>query len=326
MRSLVLLVLLLGVEPRHLVREGELAAVHEGIRVTNPGSVAADVTVSLDRGDQIVDRVMLQVLPGATRLIRMDRLFAVAAGPEDVLRFESSHPVLFSAYDGDAVTHATPSKRRSVRFPSAPLQTQTITLTPSKDNTLYESSNGARSNGVGIHLFAGMTASQEIRRALIAFDVASQIPPGSQVTRVTIKLRVSLTTTGQQPFGLHRVTADWGQGSSNAGASRDGTGTTSRTGDATWVHRFHSTAFWSKQGGDFLPDPDATTEGDFGDIVWESTPALVARVQGWLDQPSTNFGWIVIGNEGDPRTAKRFDSREATAATRPSLTIEYVRR
>ncbi len=43
-----------------------------------------------------------------------------------------------------------------------------------------------------------------------------------------------------------------------------------------------------------------------------------------LDDPSTNFGWIVIGNEETIQTAKRFDSREVSqAGRRPRLTITY---
>ena len=52
---------------------------------------------------------------------------------------------------------------------------------------------------------------------------------------------------------------------------------------------------------------------------------MIARVQGWVDQPSTNFGWIVIGNEDASRTTKELDSRESSsAAGRPTLAIDYL--
>jgi hypothetical protein len=71
---------------------------------------------------------------------------------------------------------------------------------------------------------------------------------------------------------------------------------------------------------------DATASVGFGSGTWDSSAALIARVQEWLDQPSTNFGWIVIGNELTRVTAKRFDSREITnETTRPALTIEFER-
>ena len=50
---------------------------------------------------------------------------------------------------------------------------------------------------------------------------------------------------------------------------------------------------------------------------------MVADVQSWLDNPASNFGWLVLGDETDHRTtAKRFDTRES--ASPPMLTIQYI--
>ena len=316
---------------REAIVEGMIDARHEGVGIVNPGEVVAQVTVFLERGDQWLDEVTLEVAAGDRRLIRMDRLFIPETAADDSISFRSSQPIWFFGYDANGLTRATPHatgrKRRAVRSPSSPAPTpQTATLTPSKDNTLYQSTDGSRSNGQGIHFFAGMTANQERRRALVAFDVASQIPPGSQVTRVELTIQVSFGLSGTQSFALHRVTADWGQGTSNAGSSNDGGGVQSQNGDATWIHRFRPAQLWTTAGGDFAATADATAQANFEALVWQSSPALIARVQGWLDQPSTNFGWIVIGKESEARTAKRFDSREVASATsRPTLTIEYIR-
>ena len=71
--------------------------------------------------------------------------------------------------------------------------------------------------------------------------------------------------------------------------------------------------------------PSATLAvGDLGEATWSSTPALVDNVQGWLDDPVTNHGWLVMGNESSGGTSKRFASRDAADETkRPVLTIEY---
>ena len=50
---------------------------------------------------------------------------------------------------------------------------------------------------------------------------------------------------------------------------------------------------------------------------------MVSDVQRWLDDPSSNYGWILTGNEADARTSKRFNSRHNAAAP-PSLTIDYT--
>lgn len=258
--------------------------------------------------------------------------------PRGVLRgatFHSKTPLLAFAYDVNdetgaqlfsAVTaHARSGRRRAVRSATPAPQAQTVVLTPSRDNTLYESTDGGVSNGAGIHVFSGATQSRARRRALLAFDVASQVPPGSRISRVTLTMRVSLTISGAEPAALHRVTANWGEGTSNAGSSRDGDGATATAGDATWLHTFFPNARWASPGGDFVAAADATAPVAGTTGSWESA-AMTARVQQWLDQPASNFGWIVITNESRGGTAKRFDSREASSATsRPSLTIELQR-
>jgi len=307
---------------QNAIDEGALpAGAWEGVVLTNPGEFPAAVTLSLRRGEQLIEQVPIELAPGQTRTIRMDRLF-IAPADGAVISFRSSQRILMSGYLGDALTPATTilvPRRRSVRSASPPvLVPHTITLTPSKDNTLYQSNSGSQSNGAGPHLFAGATASREIRRALLAFDVASKIPPGSTVTRVVLTLVVSMSRGGGQST-LHHVTADWGEGASNAGFSRDGVGASSRPGDATWIHTFFPDKRWASAGGDFDAAADATS----GSSVWESA-AMIARVQQWLDQPSTNFGWIVRGNESSSATAQKFDSRElAPSTTLPSLKIEY---
>jgi hypothetical protein len=224
-----------------------------------------------------------------------------------------------------AARHTPPPEPQPQPQPQ-PQQPQRVVLTPSKDATLYQSSNGSAANGSGPHLFAGTTNTRDVRRALLAFDVASKIPAGSQISSVTLTLHISQTIAGSETMSLHAVTADWGEGASNAGAFRDGAGTGSKTNDATWIHTFFSSKRWARAGGDFASNVDATAAAEqSGDLVWGPADAMTARVQSWLDAPSANFGWIVLGNESASRSAKRFDSREATPeSTRPTLTIDYV--
>lgn len=221
---------------------------------------------------------------------------------------------------------AVAAKRRAVRSVTPPpSQPQTIAVAPLRDNTLFESGSGEVSNGAGPHLFAGTTQSGSKRRAVLRFDVAAAVPAGSRITRAVLTMTVSTTISGAQPVTLHRVTNDWGEGASNAGFSRDGTGTSSATNDATWVHTFFPNSRWTTPGGDFDSAPDATAQVGTTTGVWESE-AMAGRVQQWLDNPTGNRGWIVIGTESRGGTAKRFDSRESpTETARPSLLIEYQR-
>ncbi|MGH7613747.1 MAG: hypothetical protein ACREMW_06870 [Gemmatimonadales bacterium] len=58
--------------------------------------------------------------------------------------------------------------------------------------------------------------------------------------------------------------------------------------------------------------------------MWGSTAQLVADVQGWLADPASNFGWILIGDESATATAKQFDSRESAASIRPELRVFFT--
>ncbi len=200
-----------------------------------------------------------------------------------------------------------------------------VSLQPVKDNTLFEES-GNESNGKGIYLFTGSTAprnSSAVRRALLAFDVTGNVPSGATITSASLTLNMSKTVAGSQDASLHRLVGDWGEGDSDASGD-EGRGATAGDGDATWTHSFLSTTEWDMPGGDFVADPSATVSvSGGGKYTWESA-SLMADVQLWIDDPSMNFGWILIGNESQSRTAKRFDSREhSNTNNRPLLTIGF---
>ena len=207
----------------------------------------------------------------------------------------------------------------------APAGADTVTLFASKDNTIYE--NTALSNGAGQHFFAGRTtttqpANQRIRRGLIAFDVSS-IPAGATVQSASLTLHMSRTKSGPSNITMHRVLADWGEGTSVAG-SGEGGGGTATTNDATWSFRFFNTTQWSTPGGDFNSTASATTSvNTIGDYTWTGS-GLVADVQAWVNG-TANFGWMLRGNEVSILTTKRFDSRQVvTASFRPRLVVVFM--
>jgi hypothetical protein len=127
-----------------------------------------------------------------------------------------------------------------------------------------------------------------------------------------------------QRVRLHRVVSDWGEGASNAG-SPGGSGAPAQSGDATWLHAFFEDSLWREAGGDFLPLASANTLVGGDELVtWGPTAAMATDVQDWVRDPDGNFGWILIGNENDLGSAKRFESRNAIdAATRPQLEVEF---
>ncbi|MFW2387110.1 MAG: lysyl oxidase family protein [Polyangiales bacterium] len=202
-------------------------------------------------------------------------------------------------------------------------------LVPFKDNTLYESISGDLSNGEGDYLFVGLTGDSSRRRALMAFDVARDIPAGSIIHAATLTLHMSRTVGQTRDVSLHRLNSDWNEGSSHAGGEEGG-GALATDGDATWLYTHYdsispgTSPAWSTPGGDFATTASATTPvAGEGFYSWSSV-VLAADAQAWLDNPASNFGWIAIGDEQTLATAKRFDSGEnGNTASWPTLEVHF---
>src|SRR5215475_2011647 len=166
---------------------------------------------------------------------------------------------------------------------SASASAAIISITPSKDNTLYQydPAEGDTSNGLGLHFFAGENAMSEIRRGVLAFDVAGHIPPGATIIAVTLSMNMSRTALEtERVVELHKLLADWGEGTSHA-PGEEGDGAPATPNDATWRHRFFDTIFWTTQGGDFSATVSASQSVDpIGQYTWSSAK-MVADVQSW---------------------------------------------
>jgi hypothetical protein len=200
----------------------------------------------------------------------------------------------------------------------------TVTLTPSVDNTLYQTSSSGEevSNALGPHIYVGKTNGNQRRRGLIRFDL-STIPAGSTIDSVELRMTCNRGAGAGFSYSLYRVTSDWGQGNSIA-SDPGGTGAPATPNDPTWLSRSFGASLWNTAGGDFDATPSASTimVTPGSQVVWASTPGLVADVQAWLNDTSQNFGWIIIGGEGSLGTAVRLSSRDSSTA-RPSLVITY---
>lgn len=197
-------------------------------------------------------------------------------------------------------------------------------LTASRNNTLYESGDGDISNGKGDHIFAGVTSGGNIRRALLYFDL-SEIPEGAQIESAELNLVMNRTVSGEREMSIHQMLSDWGEGQSSAGG-QEGGGTDATDGDATWLHSFFPDEDWENEGGDFSGDAlSSVTVGGSGNYTWTATADFEELVQTWLDNPSENYGLILLGDETGGISAKRFSSRHnQTEGNRPVLLVEYT--
>jgi spore coat protein A len=204
-----------------------------------------------------------------------------------------------------------------------------VVIVADRDATIYSEADD-KANGSGSRLFAGRTDNADLRRCLVHFDLAAAgIPDGSTVTAASLRLYMSRTQAGNTGVSLRPLTTDWGEGPSDP-SGQEGAPDSAEDGDCTWVYTFYDTndpqsaPQWNTDGGDFGASSATTTVGGNGFYTWGSTASMVSDVQGWLDTPATNFGWILIGNEGSNKTAKRFDSRENNDADNwPRLTVTF---
>jgi spore coat protein A len=208
----------------------------------------------------------------------------------------------------------------------------TVVLNPVADNTIFHgeiSSDDFTDNscGAGQGLYAGVTLRGFIRRALLRFDVAAAIPPGSTIDAVTLTLDVGLTTdTLDTTMMLHPVLQAWGEGTVDCWIFGKGKGLEADAGDATWLDAKFQQVTWTSPGAwDGISAASASALVPVeGGAVWDSAadPALKSDVQSWLDAPSGNHGWLVVDAELRDQSTRRFGSREGSVP--PVLQIEFT--
>lgn len=202
----------------------------------------------------------------------------------------------------------------------------TLELQPSKDATLYESVAGQLANGAGSVLIVGRTgrSTDSIRRALLQFEF-TEVPANAIVTSAELSVVVSRAPSSDTfPVDLHRVLNGWGEGPSDAVSAGDGQGIAAEEGDATWTHAVFPEVLWQTEGGEFASESSGSTLiGDTGNYSWEGA-SLVNDINHWLFEPESNFGWILIGDETQSRSARRINSRSnVDTSSRPTLTLSF---
>lgn len=207
-----------------------------------------------------------------------------------------------------------------------------IILTSSADTTLIEV---APNNNHGAQPFfnSGTTQNGTKNRALLRFDLGS-LPTNT----VILSASVLLTVVGLPaepavfaPFALHRMLHNWNEGT-NLAIINIGQGLPAKLGDATWNYSHFNTNSWTApgclSGTDFFPfESGSQFIYDLGTTYTHGpTAELATDVQGWIQDPTSNFGWMYLcGEEGAIFTAKRFGSREnSNPDFRPQLILNYL--
>ena len=148
--------------------------------------------------------------------------------------------------------------------------------------------------------------SGSVANAVLRFDVRA-IPAGSAVKSVKLTVNVTNRTSGQG-FTLYALKRAWTEG------------------QTTWA-RASSGAAWSSGGARGASDRDSAPLGTLlptatGKYTLALNAAGVAVVQRWVNDPATNFGFVLDAAKNPD--GLEFDSSEAsTAANRPRLSVGY---
>jgi len=233
------------------------------------------------------------------------------------------------------------------------LRAATITLPAVQDATLFGGADANSNTSLSDPgIFVGTDGATNPKRGLIEFNIAGNIPAGATITSVTMQLTVGQaagtsgnggTLASATTISLFNESQAWGQPTNVAGSTSFmgmGHGKAAKTGDATWNDSFYSTTSptptpttWTTAGGDWsssLTDlADATSTGSPAAVTWSST-AMVTDVQNWLNNPSTNFGWLLKNSdETDATDYLAFWSAQGAAADSnsslaPALSITYT--
>lgn len=222
-----------------------------------------------------------------------------------------------------------------------------ITIGAARDGIIFSESNN--SDGASYDLFVGRNNINggTSRRSLIQFDL-SALPENVVINSVTLKMQMSGGSpsgvgpgtenpqgyTGPINVALYRLLGDWGEGkggtSFNGGTSAGMAGgayvgVAPTLGDATWGFQSWNSDPWTTPGGDFFGTASATkgVSTTPQEVKW-SSQGLINDVQAWADNPTTNFGWIILGDERTNGTSRRFVSSEApNASFHPELTVDF---
>lgn len=219
-----------------------------------------------------------------------------------------------------------------ILFVAVALHAETIYLKPVADTALLEAF--PTNNFGGQRWFnAGTTQTYLKNRGLIRFDVAGALPANARILSAAMTVEVvgqPIDGYAIENFRLHRVLRNWAEGNNSGAPPR--LGSAADTNECNWTHRFAFTSeTWALPGGsngvDYATDYTVDTyvyDTFASPYTFGPAPAMTADLQQWLEQPETNFGWMLIAEHEEINfTARRFASREDPVLG-PVLAIDFA--
>jgi RHS repeat-associated protein len=257
--------------------------------------------------------------PSATTLV------ATIADPS-VTTYRDTTAAAGGTFTYKVLRNAVASIERTVTLPAEGLASKTLQPGPADGKHTYlvfinnQTSCATRGRYQGMHV--GANASS-IRRALLHFDLRD-IPSNASVTAATLEVWQSNVLRGSGTVDVHRLTADW----------TEGTGINTCTGDgATWYERMGGVA-WSTVGGDIDGTVIASKVKTAGEQPQWDGFNVTSPVRLWVSGDAPNLGLLLkLRDESfSPCTTPTncnywgyfADDYTVAPTLRPKLTVTYA--
>ena len=186
-----------------------------------------------------------------------------------------------------------------------------VTNKPVQDATITEKTPDT-ADGTGVVITSGTCGSAcgvLSSRALLKFNLSNSIPSNAVITSAALTVKVVNAGATSSTFDLRKLLRDWNESS-------------------TWNTRLAPSTLWTVSGASAPVDfSSVITQTNFipgvGTYTFASNSNMVADVQEWVNNPTNNFGWIVISeSQGTGQTERKFSSRE-DSANAPTLVVQF---
>jgi len=216
---------------------------------------------------------------------------------EDGDGYFANYPATHAQYDADDESICIPD--------NAGGGNDIITITEGKDTYLKEKSMNRDENYGKKDKIHHKATANEAERGLIQFDLTGHA--GNTVTSATLYMYLDRGEGGGNLIEAHSISTAWEEG------IEEGHAGVSNWDEAT------STNTWTIPGGDF----NATTAGTMSTDAkgYQAMTLSPALVQAWLDNPSNNFGLMLLSTGGDVNKHIEFISFDGDADKKPYLEI-----
>jgi len=191
----------------------------------------------------------------------------------------------------------------------------TLTVSASTDTWILGENPDANFNSDGHGLGAGLNSHGSPMRAMIKFNL-SQIPANATVTFVSMTINeIKENSSASSEYELHRILQNW------------------VSTEATWNNRTAALG-WNAGGLESGTDYTSTASGAItadlnalGPHTFNSTDNLVADVQAWINDPTSNNGWFFKDANESGQNGRRWGSTftaQFGAGDAASLSVTYT--